>query len=105
VISLNYINKEEMELVKLRFEVFGKVQGVFFRANTKGYADSLGLKGWVQNTKRGTVVGEAEGERGKIEDMKNWLRNVGSPKSKIQDAKFKEAIITRYSFTEFRVKK
>ena len=94
-----------MELIKLRYEVFGRVQGVFFRAHTKDFAKSLNLRGWVQNTPRSTVTGEAEGETQKIEQFKHWLRHVGSPSSRIDDAKFEETRISQYSFNEFKVKK
>ena len=43
----------------IRYEVFGKVQGVWFRKTTQEMADKLACFGWVQNTYRGTVVGEA----------------------------------------------
>ena len=45
----------------LEFEIHGKVQGVFFRKYTKKQADKLKLTGWVMNTKKGTVVGVANG--------------------------------------------
>ena len=32
------------------FEIFGKVQGVYFRKHTKSKAVKLGIKGWVKNT-------------------------------------------------------
>lgn len=41
----------------VNFEVFGKVQGVFFRKYTKEKADSLGIRGWVYNDDSGTVQG------------------------------------------------
>ena len=47
---------------RLEYEVFGKVQGVFFRKYTKKEADKLKLTGWVMNTEKGTVVGVADGE-------------------------------------------
>jgi acylphosphatase len=48
-------------VTQCRFEVFGKVQGVFFRAFTEKQAKSLGLVGWCANTSNGTVVGVIEG--------------------------------------------
>lgn len=65
------------------FEVHGRVQGVFFRAHTVEFARSLGLVGWVANSRRGTVVGEIQGPRHACLDMRHWLRNVGSPSSSI----------------------
>lgn len=47
---------------RLEYEVFGKVQGVFFRKYTKKEADKLKLTGWVMNTEKGTVVGVADGQ-------------------------------------------
>ena len=44
-----------------RFEVSGKVQGVYFRAYTQKQAKKLGLVGWCMNTERGTVIGEIQG--------------------------------------------
>jgi len=45
------------------FEVFGKVQGVFFRKHTQRRAQELGLAGWVANTAAKTVVGEVSPPR------------------------------------------
>ena len=47
---------------RLEYEVFGEVQGVFFRKYTKKEADKLKLTGWVMNTEKGTVVGVADGQ-------------------------------------------
>jgi acylphosphatase len=40
-------------------------------------ANSLQVGGWVENTNRGTVVGEIEGNRDKVETMKHWLSSTG----------------------------
>ena len=40
-----------MTLVALEYEVFGRVQGVFFRKFTNEKAQSLGLRRWVKNTR------------------------------------------------------
>eukprot|EP00899_Mesostigma_viride_P003492 jgi/Mesvir1/13143/Mv06112-RA.1 len=71
-------------LGKFSFEVFGKVQGVFFRKYTKKEAEKLGLCGWVMNTPTGTVVGEVQGALTALATMKHWLGHTGSPKSKIE---------------------
>jgi len=73
-----------MSKVGIAFEVFGKVQGVFFRKYTQTKANELGLIGWVQNTDKGTVIGEAEGEKAAVEKFKHWLCKEGSPSSKIE---------------------
>ena len=73
-----------------RYEIHGKVQGVFFRKHTHQTAKGLGLVGWVMNTPQGTVVGEAQGLSSELAKLKTWLEKTGSPKSKIQKAVFTE---------------
>lgn len=70
------------------FEVFGRVQGVFFRKYTKQQADQLSLTGWCQNTRDDTVKGEIEGAEENVNKMKFWLEKTGSPQSKITKAVF-----------------
>ena len=86
------------------FEVFGRVQGVHFRAHTQMKAEKLGLFGWVQNTSYGTVMGTVEGPRHKIEEMKNWLRTEGSPGSEIDRCEFSgEKYISSQTFSSFQI--
>jgi len=97
---------EENNLIALEFEVFGKVQGVFFRKFTTSKSKELGLHGWVQNTDKGTVLGELEGPADKVRAMKKWLRDSGSPKSKIVKAEFRnERNIPRFSFSSFDIRR
>ena len=42
---------DKMSLIAVQYEVFGRVQGVFFRKFTNEKALSLGLRGWVKNTR------------------------------------------------------
>lgn len=70
------------------FEVFGRVQGVFFRKYAKLQADQLKLTGWCQNTRNGTVKGEIEGDKKNISQMKEFLMKIGSPESRIDKAIF-----------------
>ncbi|XP_014270766.1 acylphosphatase-2 [Halyomorpha halys] len=94
------------ELWRCDFEVFGKVQGVFFRKYTQGKAQELGVKGWCQNSPRGTVVGAIEGEKRSFNMMKDWLSRVGSPSSSIDKAVFKEEKqIQQFSFNDFSIKR
>ncbi|CAK9832267.1 ACYP1 [Anthophora retusa] len=94
------------KLVGVDFEVYGRVQGVFFRKYTQKRSTELGLKGWCMNTDKGTVVGRIEGEKEKVELMKDWLRHTGSPQSAIDKAEFKnEKELSQPSFTNFHIKK
>lgn len=91
--------------ITIEFEVFGRVQGVFFRKYTKEKAEELGLTGWCRNTHRGTVKGEfefayptaAENDNDKTDKeswealaFQHWLCRVGSPRSRIDDCTFSE---------------
>ncbi|EAT39864.1 AAEL008369-PA [Aedes aegypti] len=99
---------EEMagKLFACDFEVFGIVQGVFFRKYTQKQATSLGLKGWCMNTRDGTVKGQMEGEAKPVNEMKHWLQTKGSPTSRIDKAVFSEMKeISKYSFNDFSVKR
>ncbi|XP_040891963.1 acylphosphatase-2-like isoform X2 [Toxotes jaculatrix] len=55
---------------------------------TEDQGRSLGLSGWVKNTRQGTVIGQIQGPRDKVDDMKHWLKSVGSPSSRIDRAVF-----------------
>ncbi|XP_062821418.1 acylphosphatase-2 isoform X1 [Anolis carolinensis] len=87
------------------YEVHGEVQGVFFRKYTEEQGRKLGLVGWVKNTAHGTVIGQLQGPKEKVEIMKNWLRTVGSPMSRIDRAVFSnEKEITCLEFQSFTTK-
>jgi len=71
-------------LVSVDFEVFGKVQGIYFTKHCREYADQLQLTGWVKNSKRGTIVGIVQGYKPNIEAMITWLSQTGSPGCQIE---------------------
>ncbi|XP_012058596.1 PREDICTED: acylphosphatase-1-like [Atta cephalotes] len=100
---------EEMEMSRMLavdFEVFGIVQGVFFRKYTQKRSKELGLKGWCMNSPNGTVIGHMEGTKAQINEMKQWLRYVGSPQSRIDKTEFRnEKEISKPSFINFEVRK
>ena len=52
--------------------VSGRVQGVFFRDETRRRARSLGVAGWVANRRDGTVEAVFEGRRDAVESMVRW---------------------------------
>ncbi|NXI40606.1 ACYP1 protein, partial [Galbula dea] len=93
-------------LLSVDYEVFGKVQGVFFRKYTQGEAKRLGLVGWVQNTSHGTVQGQIQGPTARVRELQDWLRKVGSPQSRINRAEFSnEKEITALEHKEFQILK
>jgi acylphosphatase len=74
-----------------RFHVVveGLVQGVSFRARTKGTADSLGLKGWVRNLPGGNVEAVFEGDEENLKTMLAWCRK-GPSLARVTDVKITE---------------
>ncbi len=62
--------------MKARAHIFvsGWVQGVFFRDQTQKWANSLSVTGWVRNLKDGRVEVIAEGDKEKVEDLINQLK-------------------------------
>jgi acylphosphatase len=69
--------------IKLHVKISGKVQGVWFRVNTKNKAVELGVNGWVKNTLDGGVEAIFEGKEKEIHNMVNWCLR-GSPNSKVE---------------------
>jgi acylphosphatase len=54
--------------------ITGRVQGVWFRANTKKKAQALDLKGWVKNLPNGSVEAVFEGEKEKVDQIIQWCK-------------------------------
>eukprot|EP00578_Thalassiosira_sp_NH16_P021490 CAMPEP_0181082258 /NCGR_PEP_ID=MMETSP1071-20121207/3525_1 /TAXON_ID=35127 /ORGANISM="Thalassiosira sp., Strain NH16" /LENGTH=153 /DNA_ID=CAMNT_0023163831 /DNA_START=49 /DNA_END=510 /DNA_ORIENTATION=+ len=117
----NIIPTSDEKFASIKFEISGKVQGVYFRQHTKDKADELGFRGWCRNTSRKTVEGEYEydisreqtssssfNERGVEESQtfRHWLCNVGSPKSRIDGCTFSDRVVSSSrKFEDFRVVK
>ena len=57
---------------RVRVIVEGRVQGVFFRAETKRHAEELGVSGWVRNLADGRVEAVFEGEAAAVERAVEW---------------------------------
>ncbi|XP_043929846.1 acylphosphatase-1 [Protopterus annectens] len=96
---------EGEDLVSVDYEVFGKVQGVFFRKYTQAEGKRLGLVGWVRNTVDGTVEGQLQGPCSKVQEMETWLEKKGSPKSRITRAEFHKTKITQLEHSDFKIVK
>ncbi len=57
---------------RVKVVISGKVQGVFFRVETKKAADRFNIYGWVKNLKDSTVSAVFEGEYENVDKMLNW---------------------------------
>ena len=63
--------------------IYGKVQGVWFRAHTKDIADKLGIKGWVRNVPDGSVEAVFEGDDESVEKIIEWCHR-GPPLARVE---------------------
>jgi len=66
--------------------VSGRVQGVFFRDNTRKRAIELGLNGYAKNLLDGNVEVVAEGDENKIKELIEFIRK-GPGIAKVTDIK------------------
>jgi acylphosphatase len=82
--------------------VSGRVQGVFFRANTRAEAKRLGLKGWVKNLPGGRVELVAEGPSRAVKELISWCYK-GPAYSKVDKVEFHEETPTG-KFDEFSIR-
>jgi len=64
--------------------ISGRVQGVFFRAETQRAALRLGVSGWVRNRPDGTVEALFEGPAQAVRQAVDWCWQ-GSTMSKVSD--------------------
>ena len=60
-------------ITTLRGFAHGRVQGVFFRAQTQKKAMELGIHGWVRNVMDGRVEILISGSSSAVESMRAWL--------------------------------
>ncbi|EFN79472.1 Acylphosphatase-1 [Harpegnathos saltator] len=56
-------------LISVEFEVFGKVQGVYFPKYVRDICLQLGICGWVKNSKVGTILGKMQGPEALVDQM------------------------------------
>ncbi|MFL6308818.1 MAG: acylphosphatase [Nitrososphaera sp.] len=89
---------------KTRAHVFirGKVQGVYFRQNTKQVATKHKVNGWVRNLLDGRVEAIFEGDSIDVNKVIEWC-HVGPPNSIVDDV---EVRLEKYNdeFASFTIK-
>lgn len=60
--------------VKVHVFISGRVQGVFFRSQTRREAKKIGITGWVKNLADGRVEAVFEGAENPVKTMIEWVR-------------------------------
>jgi acylphosphatase len=82
--------------------ISGRVQGVFFRAETQRTAKGFNLTGWVRNIADGRVEALFEGEDKEINKMLEWCL-IGPSAARVEDVLTEEEIYTG-EFRDFNIK-
>jgi acylphosphatase len=72
--------------VRAHVTIRGRVQGVFFRMETKRAADKIGVYGWVKNRRDGSVEGLVEGDQDRVDTLLEWCKE-GPPHAQVSDVK------------------
>ncbi len=87
---------------RVEIQVFGRVQGVFFRDRTTKKARELNLTGWVKNESDGLVRIVAEGEEKNLKKLIKWSKR-GPLFAKVDkiDVKWEEG---KGEFKDFEIK-
>ncbi len=77
---------ENVFMTKTRAHIYvtGKVQGVYFRQNTKQQAQMQGVKGWVRNLTDGRVEAVFEGEEDAVKALVDFCSK-GPSSAKVTD--------------------
>jgi len=87
---------------KVKAIVMGRVQGVWFRANTMQEAKLLGVHGYARNMADGSVEIVAEGETAAVDALIAWARE-GPPLAVVRQVRVEEQVYDE-EFSNFGVR-
>lgn len=74
--------------VRAHVIISGRVQGVFFRLETRYAADRYGVFGWVRNKRDRTVEAVFEGDEKNVLSILEWCKQ-GPPVAKVKNVDVK----------------
>jgi len=79
----------EQTMKRVKMNIVGDVQGVFFRHFAKKEADVLELTGWCRNESDGSVFAVVEGEDKNVDKFVKWAKE-GSELATVEDLEVTE---------------
>jgi acylphosphatase len=91
------------EVARAHLRISGKVQGVFFRANTREQSQDRGVTGWVENKSDGTVEAVLEGAEEAVQEVVDWAET-GPPRARVEDVQVDWDSSER-TFDEFSIRR
>lgn len=80
----------------LDIKIYGKVQGIFFRATAREQAEKLRIKGFARNESDGSVYIEAEGEKENLDKFIEWCHQ-GPTLANVEKAEVTEGPLKNFS--------
>lgn len=89
---------------RVRVQITGHVQGVFFRDSTRQEAQRLGVSGWVRNRADGSVEAVFEGARESVDQLVAWCET-GPPRADVDNVAVEPADPTGDFDGSFRVRR
>jgi acylphosphatase len=87
---------------RIHVYISGRVQGVFFRAQTQRSAVGFNLTGWVRNIADGRVEAVFEGDDANVDKMLAWC-HIGPPAARVEEVLTEEEPYTG-EFRNFNIK-
>ena len=85
-----------------QYRIFGKVQGVWFRASTQKKAKELGVNGWVRNETDGSVTAVAQGDPDNLKEFRAWCEE-GPSRARVERIE-EESVDNAGRFHSFEIK-
>ncbi len=79
--------------VRAHVMISGRVQGVFFRAETQRAVQGTGVSGWVRNRPEGSVEAVFEGLQQDVDKAVAWC-HTGSPMARVTDVQVSWEVYT-----------
>lgn len=98
--EIEYKNEkpENGDVIKIKAQIFGQVQGVGFRYTTTELAKQLGVNGIVRNENDGSVYIEALGDNEQIDEFITELAKGPTPSANVKQVVIEyDSSITNYN--------
>jgi DNA polymerase-4 len=100
-LSISKQGGKKMSISCIKVVITGRVQGVFFRANTQKQALRLNLTGYVKNLADGSVEALFQGDNKAVKKIEDWCRT-GPAASRVDHIRVHPADLTE-TYTAFGI--